>query len=91
MAARTHTEESTSSSRNSVQTCLQKKNRSSHPVVPVAAPRDVRRLFGTSGGFEVEVVVDEGHAEPRLHERAQPVNKADSGREISAGGLYLDV
>lgn len=44
-----------------------------HPVGPVAAARDVRRPFGTVGGFEVEVVVDEGHAESRLQEGGQPV------------------
>lgn len=44
-----------------------------HPVGPVAAARDVRRPLGTVGGFEVEVVVDEGHAESRLQERGQPV------------------
>lgn len=67
------------------------RRKHSHPVVPVAAARDVRRPFGTGGGFEVEVVVHERHAEPWLQERRQPVNIIDSWREISTGGPHLDV
>lgn len=37
-----------------------------HPIVPQLATRRVRCPSGTSGGFEVEVVVDEGHTEARL-------------------------
>lgn len=37
-----------------------------HPVVPQLATRRVGRPSGTSGGFEVEVVVDVGHAEAGL-------------------------
>lgn len=51
-----------------------------HPVVPVATPRDVRRPFGTSCGFQVEVVIYERHAEARLQHRRQPVNPDDSCR-----------
>lgn len=48
--------------------------RETNPVVPQLATRRVGRPSGTSGGFEVEVVVDVGHVEARLEVQNKSVN-----------------
>lgn len=54
--------------------------RETNPVVPQLATRRVGRPSGTSGGFEVEVVVDVGHVEAVLEVQKKSVNNNNNNK-----------